>query len=173
MEVKTHIITSVTIAASISTYIAIPFSAGYVFGTILGSVLPDLDKKDSFIGRRSLGVSYIIQMLFGHRGFTHSVFCWILVTILCLYHPSHFTYGLSVGYAGHILGDFFSNRGVPIFYPVIKKPFTPSSLLTYKTGGLSEKLILMSTVIILLIIMLDGDLFHELIQSVRQWVDHL
>ncbi|MGP4072086.1 metal-dependent hydrolase [Piscibacillus sp. B03] len=168
MEAKTHMITSLTVAAGVSTYLEVPFSAGYFAGVLIGSVLPDIDKKDSFIGQRSLGVSHLIQMLFGHRGFTHSVFCWILITILCLNYPSPFTYGLSIGYIGHILGDFFSNRGVPIFYPIIKKPFNPSSILTYKTGGTSERLILIVSVIVFLVVILNGDMTSELLQSFKQ-----
>ncbi|TFB15101.1 metal-dependent hydrolase [Filobacillus milosensis] len=168
MEAKTHIISSLTIAAGISKYFAIPFTAGYIIGTAIGSVLPDLDKRDSFIGKRSFGLARIIQMVFGHRGFTHSLFCWVLISIICLNYPSAFTYGLSIGYIGHIIGDFFSNRGVPLLYPIIRKPFNPSSFITYRTGGTSESLVLVASIIILLIMILDGPLINEFVQSIRE-----
>ncbi|SEQ61428.1 metal-dependent hydrolase [Piscibacillus halophilus] len=170
MEAKTHITTSLTLAAGISKYLALPFTVGYLAGTVLGSVLPDIDKKDSFIGQRSLGISHLVQMLFGHRGFTHSVLCWVIISIICLNYPSAFTYGLLIGYIGHIIGDFFSNRGVPILYPIIKKPFSPPSFLTYRTSSTSESIIFVSSIVILLIMVLDDSLIDELVHSIEQLV---
>ncbi|RPF52169.1 metal-dependent hydrolase [Aquisalibacillus elongatus] len=170
MEAKTHIITSLTIAAAVSKYAAIPFTAGYIAGAALGSVLPDLDKKDSFIGKRSFGLSRVVQLLFGHRGFTHSLFCWVLISIICLYYPSPFTYGLSIGYIGHIMGDFFSNRGVPLLYPILKKPLNPSHFITYRTGGTSETFILVISVIVLLTLILEEPLVNDFVQSIKVFV---
>ena len=37
----------------------------------LGSIFPDIDEPNSYIGKRMPGFSHIVSMLFGHRGFTH------------------------------------------------------------------------------------------------------
>jgi inner membrane protein len=60
-------------------------------------------------------------------------------------YDNDFTLGIAYGYAFHILGDFFSKRGVPFFSPLSRKKFKPP--LTYETGSGAETLIFYLAVI--------------------------
>lgn len=50
-------------------FLEIPF---YYGGLVLGSLLPDIDHPQSYLGRRLTPLSVPIFKLFGHRGITHS-----------------------------------------------------------------------------------------------------
>jgi inner membrane protein len=143
MLYKTHVLTSIAGALVISNSTHVDFSVALAGGVILGSLLPDVDEDGSFIGRKTLGVSKIIKMIFGHRGITHSLFAWFLFSIPYLISHNSFLLGLSLGYLFHILGDMFSKSGVPLLYPSKKRFKIP----IYRTGGPSEYVIFLSTIL--------------------------
>lgn len=117
-----------------------PITISLLVGTAIGSLIPDIDEPKSYIGRRSLGVSWFIKKKYGHRGGTHSVIIWfILMAILMTIARHPFTYGISCGYLFHIVGDFFSNKGVPLLLPLTKKRF--KFIVTYRTGGWVEMVV--------------------------------
>lgn len=93
--------------------------------TLLGSVLPDIDHKDSLLGK----AIPFAPKIFSHRGFTHSLAftaaCWLLSPYL------------ACGVALHILMDMLTVSGVRLFHPFGKS----ISILNIKTGGTAEKLI--------------------------------
>jgi inner membrane protein len=119
---QTHIVTSVTVGGGLAEFYGVPFSAGYFAGLVVGSLLPDIDEPTSFIGRRSFGLAYVIKTTFGHRGITHSLVVWIILSLL-VYSlvPYVFVKGASLGYLFHIIGNYFSIQGIPLFAPLIKK----------------------------------------------------
>ncbi|RFB13646.1 metal-dependent hydrolase [Bacillus sp. HNG] len=140
MRYKTHIVSSLTLGAGISIITHYPFHIGYVVGISIGSLLPDIDEPNSFIGRRSMGLATYINKKYGHRGITHSLFAWILISIVCLIIPSPLTLGISLGYLFHLLGDFFSVRSIPVFAPLNYN--RPKISITYRTGSITENVIL-------------------------------
>ncbi len=147
MLYQTHMLTSVTLAKGVMKVINAPFSIGFYGGVILGSTLPDIDHPSSYIGRRLKPISKLVNKLCGHRGFTHSIPCTLIVGALSLLPaivlPLSFSAGLIFGYAAHILGDYFSKSGVPLFAPFSKKKY--KAPITYRTGKLSEVVIFVLT----------------------------
>lgn len=140
MLYTTHVVTSLLTATAVKGTIGLNVGIPYYVGTAIGSLLPDIDHPDSFIGRRSFGLSKLMNMAFGHRGFTHSFLSTLLFSATTyIFFPAEWAIGLSVGYTGHLLGDFFSKSGIPLGHPFTKKKF---KVPLYKTGGLSESLIL-------------------------------
>jgi inner membrane protein len=135
----THIATSIAGSAAVAAATDVSFTVTYVLGVALGSLIPDIDEPNSYIGRRTLGLSKLIKRALGHRGFTHSLLAWIGFSFLYKAYPNLFVLGMCTGYLFHIIGDFFSRKGVPLFSPFSKKRF--KSPLTYETGGFSETLI--------------------------------
>lgn len=121
MLYRSHIASSITLSTVVAVASGYPFTVGFVAKVTLGSLLPDIDEPQSFIGRRSFGVSRIIKKKFGHRGVTHSLFCWVVVSIICLFFANPLALGVSLGYLFHILGDLFSISGVPLFAPIKKE----------------------------------------------------
>lgn len=115
------------------TYVATGFSMtglfafpSYYGGLVLGSLLPDIDHKQSYLGRRLPFLSAPIQKFFGHRGFTHSLLSLSflgLATGLYWYVNPLFFGGLLLGYFSHLLADMATVSGIPLFFPN-KKRFT-------------------------------------------------
>lgn len=138
MRYYTHITTSLSavIVLGESLPINIPLTSSIALtGLILGSVLPDIDESRSWIGRRAPIISSTIKVLFGHRSITHSGIMLALL-IAAMFHFSHeFLVGLFLGATLHIIADFFSVGGIPLFYPFSKKR---SQVGLYRTGSWSE-----------------------------------
>lgn len=83
----------------------------------ISSVLPDIDRDDTFIGRRVKPLSWLINKVFGHRGALHSPLFMILVYL----GIKHYTYeniisiAFLIGYSSHLIVDMFTPRGIPLF----------------------------------------------------------
>jgi inner membrane protein len=111
----------------------------YIYFLKLGSIFPDIDCPQSYMGKKFPLVSKIINTKFHHRGFTHSVlfiyfliFLSILINIaLKIFYPYIFTlinnyiftiyYGFILGCISHIFFDMFNSNGVCLLYPSNKK----------------------------------------------------
>lgn len=99
-------------------------SSGVVVATtMVGSLLPDIDHPESFLGRRLRWISKPIYGWCGHRTLTHSLFFMIGVTnLLSFYQHEEVGLGLGVGILSHILLDFMSlGSGVALLYPIYPK----------------------------------------------------
>lgn len=95
MRYPTHMLTSITGAVALSQVTELPLGIAFTVGVLVGSLLPDVDEPNSYIGRKTsvelskkqdgstkrFGVSSIIKKIFGHRGFTHSLLAAFLVFI--------------------------------------------------------------------------------------------
>lgn len=81
LRYKTHIVSSLSFGAGFSILFQYPFHIGYVLGVSFGSLLPNIDEPNSFIGRRSFGIAKRIKGKYGHRGITHSFFCMVFTFI--------------------------------------------------------------------------------------------
>lgn len=149
MQFKTHLLTSLTVSLPILSQVNILNSAS-IAGLCVGTLLPDVDEPNSYIGRKTIFLSSIIKTLFRHRGITHSLFSITILGICLYFFFSPFLLGLTLGYALHIIEDSFSVSGVRWLLPFSNKPYRyKSTWLTYKTGGLKEYLILITMVTIL------------------------
>lgn len=135
MRYYTHLTTSVCAGTFLASQTNIDISGGFLAGIAIGSLLPDIDHQQSFIGRRAILISKLFQSLFKHRGFTHSLFAYFFFVILHFLFSTSFSLGLSIGFLFHILGDFFSKTGVPLLQPLSRKRF---KIPLYKTGGITE-----------------------------------
>ena len=110
--------------------------AGFIGATLVGSVLPDLDSKDSKVTNVLHSKIYKHAI---HRGFLHSIWFWIIFAMITHMiidallgwchlgitfssHTISFTgglwLGLVMGYLLHIIEDYFSAASVLWFYPL-------------------------------------------------------
>jgi inner membrane protein len=172
MIYKTHLATSIAVGAGIAKLVSFPFTIGYFSGIALGSLLPDIDEPKSFLGKRLWFLSLFINKKFGHRGLTHSIFAWSIITILLLLKPNNFFIGISLGYFLHLLGDYFSKSGVPIFLPINNKR-KKFPLFTYKTSSSEEKLIYIFSIPIALLFIIDKEMLTPLINSTANLISTL
>ncbi|BAP58521.1 metal-dependent hydrolase [Candidatus Tachikawaea gelatinosa] len=115
-----------------------------VFASFLTCLLPDIDHTQSFIGKKLKFLSKSISRIFGHRGFTHSLFCLLNIFILqkiitnLSIIPYDIGQGFFLGYLSHILADSFTPHGVKLFWP-LKYRFRIPFLKNYKNYQ-SEKI---------------------------------
>ncbi|QZT32919.1 metal-dependent hydrolase [Caldalkalibacillus thermarum TA2.A1] len=90
---------------------------------LIGSIFPDIDKLRSRLGRKLWFLSIFMSALFGHRGFTHSLLFIAVMGMISLWMTqalnvhAFYALGWTVGIASHVVGDFLTKGGVPLFYP--------------------------------------------------------
>lgn len=103
-----------------------------IAGSIIGSLLPDIDHKGSYMGSRHKITSSIVNNTFGHRGATHAPFVHIVMYLILLLlgdkiggYPQimyiSFVTGLFVGGLSHLALDIITTAGIPLLYPFTKK----------------------------------------------------
>lgn len=109
----------------------------------LSALLPDVDHAGSWLGRRTPGVSWSVQAIFGHRGAVHSlpgalVFSWLIpflaakAGLLVPWQPVLF------GFLTHLILDSLNPGGVAWLWPL---PWRLALPLT-RTGGVLERYLL-------------------------------
>lgn len=119
------------------------FSPFVLFYPLL-SLLPDADHHSSTV-TKSLKVQLPAAT---HRGYSHSILFAISVALIIFFGFKHFypsisEFDLFVLMAvtfSHLLGDFFTHRGVPLFYPFTSRSF---GIPLFTTGSRTEKVITM------------------------------
>ncbi|QKE37321.2 metal-dependent hydrolase [Ferrovum myxofaciens] len=142
MLAKTHVIFGAGSALVGSAVIHLPLSSSLlmVSAGVIGSLLPDIDHPGSTFGRKIWPVSLIISKVFGHRGITHSLLAVAGLAFLLVSNHQLPTVGIGliVGYLSHLLGDFITPHGIPLFWPA-RKCYHISRPI--KTGGFGENVL--------------------------------
>ena len=137
---KTHLSFSILIALLIIIFFDIPNKIIFIFLIAVSSSFPDIDSDKSKIGRKLPLISKIVNLIFGHRKFFHSVFI-PLILFLALYTIGFYiSLAIFIGYLTHLLGDSITNEGIMPFYPLSK--FNISGLL--KTNSILEFLLFLT-----------------------------
>jgi inner membrane protein len=123
---KTHILGG--IASGVISYqlmggnIGVGGSVPLFIGCYIGSLLPDVDHSESFLGRKTFG---LFSLCFKHRGFTHSLTFASLFLVAAFFTRVEFVswllYGFFLGISSHILLDMLNPQGVTLFAPFFKK----------------------------------------------------
>jgi len=111
---------------------------------LFAAILPDIDTSKSKIGQNTKPLSIILNILFGHRGFFHTI--WIpLIVFLASWHFEYKILGIAFfsGYMLHLTCDLFTKEGVKLFSPLLKFHF--KGFLT--TGGRLEYVLLLGVII--------------------------
>lgn len=108
-------------------------------GTILGSLLPDIDSPKSSIGQLVPIVSHVISGIFGHRTVTHNLFFSLFWFVLAHNTGAHGLWALAWGVFIHILLDSLSLQGVPWLYPFIKQKIKIVGPFGYRVGKRNRK----------------------------------
>lgn len=133
-----------------SLYTILPCAALFA-GSVVGSLLPDIDHQDSIIGKKFKPISFVINKGFGHRGLMHAPIIYILLfmlntLIIDAFVPNlylkitliSFVIGVLFGALNHLLLDIITIAGIPLLYPLSKKK---THILPLKTKNKSSKLI--------------------------------
>jgi inner membrane protein len=122
-----------------------PWDAVNIALAIGGSLLPDIDHPQSWVGRRTRPVSTILAGTLGHRGVTHSAFAIVALSLLLVHagYRHSLVAALAVGYLSHLAADMLTSRGLRLAWP---HPRT-WGLPLCRTGSPMEGIIVMALVI--------------------------
>src|SRR3989338_10662492 len=86
------------------------------------SVFPDIDRQRSKIGKKFKFTSKLINFLFGHRGFLHSIFVPLLLFLsLLIIKQDILARAVLIGYSSHLLLDGLTISGIRPLHPIKKK----------------------------------------------------
>ena len=112
----------------------------------LGSVFPDIDEPQSFIGKKLPVVSHFLSFSFGHRGLTHfCVFPMLIFSVFAWFVPNlDLLVAFCLGVYLHQVGDMLTNSGIQgYFYPMASERniVLLPKLLRFSTGMLFEKFV--------------------------------
>lgn len=135
----------------------------FIFGSYLGSLLPDIDHRKSTAGKKFKTASFVVNKTCGHRGATHAplinlLLFTVLLSISIFFDNNikslyiNFIYGMFVGSLSHILLDSLTIEGVPFFYPFNNKKYHLLKLKTGKNEVLIQTIIYLLTMVLIVCI---------------------
>ena len=122
----------------------------FVLIAILFSIFPDIDERKSKIGRKYKKTSTIINFIFGHRGFFHSIFIPLALYFVFYYINNEVGIAILVGYFAHLFMDALTKRGIRPLYPIINKKINGP----VKTNSLIEKILFLIIILLILYVLL-------------------
>ena len=107
---------------------------------VIGAIIPDICHGGSKIGRKFKALSKVINTLFGHRSFTHSLLFLVIMGILLnsFVDNESIVLGILVGMASHYILDMATKNGIKLLYPF---KITVRFPITTRTGGKVEYLV--------------------------------
>ncbi len=94
---------------------------------IFGSLLPDIDEPESYIGKRMKFISLITNSVMKHKTFTHYLITPLLIILLGMYAvDGHYgklvVISIGIGCLLHDMGDMFTMNGIKgFFFPFFNK----------------------------------------------------
>lgn len=139
MTGNTHIIGG--LAASLAVAQVTNYEPILLVGAgVVGALMPDICHGGSTIGRKFKVLSKLINTLFGHRSFTHSLlFLGLLAILLTSFvNNESIIVGLLVGIVSHLILDMATKNGIKLLFPL---KLTVRFPITAKTGGTVEYLV--------------------------------
>ncbi|GAB0169465.1 metal-dependent hydrolase [Lysinibacillus sp. CTST325] len=162
MQGNTHIVGGITASLAFAQ-ISNDNPLVLVGAGVIGALLPDICHGGSKIGRKFPVISKIVNTMFGHRSFTHSLlFLFLVGMLLHTFIPyESISLGILIGMASHVLLDMGTKKGVKLFFPVSISVRLP---LTTKTGSKAEKVVFM--LLTMLSVFFSYEIIFKLIETV-------
>ncbi len=146
MTAKGHVVLAATPVCALYGSSLVEHWLG-IFFFFLGALLPDIDEKGSYIGRKLYFISGIFRDLgISHRGFTHFAIIPIAMMLFGYVLDLGLLIWLGAGVLMHDIGDLLTKGGIKDFwYPLF--PGKTFGLLPRKyrfyTFSLTEKLVIL------------------------------
>lgn len=117
---------------------------------IFGSLLPDIDKKNSYIGRKMGVIAVITDAIFKHRTFTHYLIFPLLLAFAAFLIDSptgkYILFGIAFGVFLHDVGDMLTKAGIiGFFYPFLKNTRVAllPRFLRFYTNSVAEHVVIL------------------------------
>ncbi len=122
----------------------------FILITILFSTFPDIDERKSKIGKKYKLMSGIINFLFGHRGFFHSIYIPLILYAGFYYINLEIGIAVLMGYFSHLFMDAITKHGIMPLYPLVNRRINGF----IKTNSILEKIIFLIIVLLILYLLL-------------------
>ncbi|WP_275112892.1 metal-dependent hydrolase [Rhodopila globiformis] len=142
---KSHVIIGVATWFAAAPMLNLPPTDSMYLGlAVVGSLLPDVDHPQSWVGRRTRPVSTALAATLGHRGVTHSALALfgLMALLLHMGNRQGAVSALAVGYLSHMAADMLTPRGLRLAWPLRKTWGIPLC----RTGSPAETLIVAAVV---------------------------
>jgi len=146
MTAKGHMLLASAAAISLDTFLPVDNFMQFYPLVIFGSVLPDIDESESYIGRKFRTLSEIVSFVLPHRTLTHYLFLPIIIAIIAYYLNSIYLFGLAFGIFMHDIGDMLTKGGIKgFFFPffINKKIALLPYPLRFYTNSLTEHILIL------------------------------
>ena len=147
---RTHLIFSFLIGLLIINSFDIQNKIIFIAILLTASVIPDIDSYKSKIGKKVKPLSFLINILLGHRGIFHSLFLLILISLVVALVKIESAIAFFAGYLSHLILDSLTLEGVMFFYPFSKKK-TKGFI---RTGSLFENILFILLLVLCFYILL-------------------
>ena len=109
----------------------------FILIAIFFSIFPDIDETRSKIGRRYNLTSKIINFIFGHRGFFHTIYIPLVIFFIFFKLNNEIGIAVLIGYFSHLFLDATTRQGIRPLYPIINKRINGP----FRTNSITEKII--------------------------------
>lgn len=118
MMFYTHLAFSFLIGLLATSLLNIKQKILFIFLVCLFGILPDIDSYKSKIGKKIPIISFIINIIFKHRGVFHSIFIPILLFFAFAF-LGYYYIGLAIllGYLSHVFLDTLTPSGIRLLWP--------------------------------------------------------
>jgi|TARA_Y100000310_G_C20679445_1_gene815038 inner membrane protein len=116
---KTHLAFGLLIALFVSEFLGLEEKLLFISVCVVSSILPDIDTPFSKIGRKFPPISWLFNILFGHRGLMHTIYFPLLIYFIFRAFGQHlFAGAFFLGYMSHLIIDMLNIKGIYFFFPL-------------------------------------------------------
>lgn len=130
MTAPNHLVGGFTFTGVFGSIIGLNILADWKYLMVIGfaALLPDIDHTKSIIGKTFYPIAKFLNVKYGHRTITHSLFflfssTFLIAAIQRTFFPSiPITQLYFLAVLSHLIFDMMTVQGVPLFYPFIKNP---------------------------------------------------
>jgi len=122
----------------------------FILIIIFFSIFPDIDERKSKIGKKYKKTSTVINFIFGHRGFFHSIYIPLFLYFIFYYINIEIGIAVLVGYFSHLFMDALTKNGIRPLYPIINKKINGF----FKTNSFFEKILFLIIIFLILYLLL-------------------
>lgn len=129
--------------------------------SLFGSLLPDIDEPNSFIGKKVWLLSKLIKFTTGHRGIFHTLIITLIFPLIYFLTKDNEIFlklswlpyqniiiGLTIGYLSHLLMDSMTEMGVPLLWPITKEKISIMKLKTNKHEWIAVSLFVLLVIVV-------------------------
>ena len=149
MTAKGHLALALLPAIPIAAYLNPQEQVVFLGAVGFGSLLPDIDEPNSYIGRRFNFLSLFLKILgIKHRTFTHYLIFPVIVFLISIFLSGIYKttgLGIAFGILMHDIGDMLTKGGIKgFFYPFLKEKtirILPKNIAFY-TNSVTEYMLI-------------------------------